>query len=91
MESQHLTQTELNRVVELRNAVSQILTQLGQIDLEKFLTDQRMNQLNETKQSLYEQYNNLQKQESELIIELNAKYGVGTVDIENGKFTPSAI
>lgn len=91
MESQQLTQAELDRIVELRSTVSQILTQLGQIDLEKFLTDQRINQLNETKQLLYEQYTDLQKQESELITELNAKYGIGTVDIENGKFTPSTI
>jgi hypothetical protein len=87
--TQQLTQDELTRVTELRTNGTQILIQLGQIDLEKYLTTQRITQLDDTKEKLYEQYVALQTRETELITELNAKYGIGTVDIETGEFVPT--
>ena len=84
------TDEELTNIKELRTNNAAIVSQFGQIELEKFLTDQRVSQLEEAKFQLTSQLEKLQEREREIVKELNEKYGAGTVDIESGTFVPNS-
>lgn len=83
------TEEELNSLKELRTNNANIVNQFGQVELEKFLTHQRLEQLDEAKNQLTQQIEKLQEREAQLVKELNDKYGVGTVDIDSGVFVPT--
>jgi len=83
------TDEELNSLKELRTNNANIVNQFGQVELEKFLADKRMEQLSEARLQLEVQLEKLQERERELVKELNDKYGVGTVDIDSGVFVPT--
>ena len=88
-EKQKFTEDELAKIVELREANAQKITEFGQVELEILLTNQRIEALKDAKNKLQEDYVGLQDKEQDLIKELNNKYGAGTVDISSGEFIPS--
>ena len=88
-ENKKFTTEELDKIVKLREANSQKITEFGQIELEILLTNQRLTALQNAKTKLQEDYVGLQDKEKELVKELNDKYGSGTVDLESGEFIPS--
>ena len=83
------TEDELAKIVELREANAQKITEFGQIELELLLTNQRLKALEDAKTKLHEDYAGLQDKENDLIKELNNKYGAGTVDLQSGEFIPA--
>ena len=88
-EKQKFTQDELAKIVELREQNAQKVTEFGQVELELLLAHQRIEALQDAKAKLQEEYVGLQKNENDLIKELNDKYGAGTVDIASGEFIPA--
>ena len=88
-ENKKFTQDELAKIVELREANAQKITEFGQIELEILLANQRLEALKDAKDKMQEDYVGLQNKEESLIKELNDKYGAGTVDIASGEFIPA--
>ena len=88
-ENKKFTQDELAKIVELREQNAQKITEFGQVELELLLANQRIEALQDAKSKLQEEYVGLQEKESDLIKELNDKYGAGTVDIQSGEFIPA--
>ena len=88
-QNKKFTQDELNKIVELREANAQKISEFGQVELEILLTNQRLSALQDAKSKLQNDYVELQDKEKELVKELNNKYGAGTVDLESGEFIPS--
>ena len=83
------TKAELEKIVELREANAGKINEFGQLELELLLAKQRVDSLNQAKIQLQNDYVALQNQETELVKELNDKYGAGTVDIASGEFIPA--
>ena len=83
------TKDELEKIVGLRESNAQKINEFGQIELEILLAKQRFDSLTQAKSNLQNDYIALQKQEADLIKELNDKYGAGTVDIASGEFIPA--
>lgn len=88
-ENKKFTEDELAKIVELREANAQKITEFGQIELEILLANQRLEALHDAKDKMREDYIGLQKNEEQLIKDLNDKYGAGTVDIASGEFIPA--
>ena len=65
------------------------ITEFGRVELEILLANQRIEALINAKNDLQKDYVALQDKESDLIKELNDKYGAGTVDIASGEFIPA--
>ena len=84
------TDEELDNLKGLRTDNANIINQFGQVEMEKFLTNQRLEQLDEAKTQLSIQLEKLQERERELVKQLNEKYGAGTVDVESGVFVPNS-
>tara|TARA_Y100001972_G_C7461490_1_gene235472 strand:- start:68 stop:343 length:276 start_codon:yes stop_codon:yes gene_type:complete len=83
------TKVELEKIVKLREGNAQKINEFGQVELEIMLAKQRVESLENAKVQLQNEYVGLQKQEADLIKELNDKYGAGTVDIASGEFIPA--
>ncbi len=87
-ENKKFTEEELKSITDIRDGNSRIISDLGQVELQVFMVTEELEKLEEMKSKLQIQFKNLQVQESELISQLNEKYGIGTVDINTGEFIP---
>ena len=87
-EGKKLTDEELSSVKGLREEILGVISTVGQLKLTHDLIEE---DLNTTKTRLLEQsqkYKELLGKEKQLIDELLQKYGMGSLDIETGVFTP---
>ena len=87
-EGKKLTDEELSSVKGLREEILGVISTVGQLKLTHDLIEE---DLNTTKTRLLEQsqkYKELLGKEKQLIDELLKKYGMGSLDIETGVFTP---
>ena len=82
------TDEELQSIAKLQSDYQQSIFALGQIDLEKTNAEQQLKSLTEQREKIFEIWKTLQKQESDLLNNLSAKYGEGTLNIKDGTFTP---
>lgn len=83
------SQEDIDIVKKLQSEYSTTTAQVGQIEIELHLLNKRLKDMQELRDSLFEKYNDLQKQESDLVKSLNEKYGDGVLDLDSGKFIPS--
>lgn len=72
---------DLEKIKELRDGLDTITIRLGQIELEHIALDSK-------KEAVKEQYNSLKASETQLLQELSQKYGMGSINLETGEFTP---
>ena len=80
---------ELDSIKSLRNSSTDLIFEFGQVELEIMMTEKRLTELKNHKASLEDRYNNLQKNETDLVQSLNEKYGAGTLNVESGEFVAS--
>lgn len=80
-----LTQEELNQITELTQRFQQALFELGGV--EKNISDfnRQLKMLDDEKQALLVDLNNIDTQESELSAKLREKYGEGTINPQTGE------
>jgi phage host-nuclease inhibitor protein Gam len=80
------TEEEVQQINKLRQDVSAIFTQLGQLSIEK---KRRIDELTEIEEQLLVQHKQLQEQEQTLFKGLNEKYGDGNYNPETNTFVPA--
>jgi len=79
------TEEEVSQINQLRQDVSNVFSQLGQLAIEK---EKRISELDEIQSQLLDKHKELQKTEEELFKGLNDKYGDGNYDPATNTFTP---
>lgn len=82
MEKKVLTEEEIKNLKDLKSRFQQLTVVLGETEI------QMMN-LEFTKNSLKQQFADIQSQEVALAKELEEKYGKGTISLESGEFLPT--
>ena len=80
MEKIQLTPEELSKLQELNVKATDIVTSLGQIEVQ-------VSFLQANKESLLDNFAQLQLDQDQLATELTQKYGDGTINIASGEFT----
>jgi len=80
------TEEEVSQINQLRQDVSNVFTQLGQLQIEK---ERRISELDGFKEQLLNKHKELQQTEEELFKGLNEKYGDGNYDPATNTFTPT--
>jgi hypothetical protein len=85
MEQIKFTQEEVEQINQLRDDVSLVFVQMGQVSLER---KKRLEELDEIESQLLKQHQDLVEKEQELFKSLNEKYGDGNYDPNTGIFTP---
>ena len=83
MEEIKFTQDELDNIKYIQAEYQQLIYKLGRVELEKKMIQLREDQLNQD-------YDAVLSSEKKLIESLNEKYGTGTLNLENGTFTPTS-
>jgi len=81
---------DIQAVKDLQSKYATNTAQIGQVEVELHLLKRRLSQIEEMRVNLFSTYDELQKQEKELVASLNEKYGDGVLDLDSGKFIPSA-
>ncbi len=87
-EVKNITDEELSAVKELRDKIIGVISTVGQLKLTHDLLEE---DLTAAKTKLAEQaniYKQLLSKEKELIDGLMKQYGIGSLDVETGVFTP---
>lgn len=87
-EVKNITDEELSAVKELRDKIIGVISTVGQLKLTHDLLEE---DLTAAKTKLTEQadiYKQLLSKEKELIDGLIKQYGIGSLDVETGVFTP---
>lgn len=79
------TDEEVSQINQLRNDVSSIFTQLGQLSIEK---KRRIDEVESLENELLEKHSKLTETEQELFKTLNDKYGDGNYDPSTNTFIP---
>jgi hypothetical protein len=79
------TDEEISQINKLRDDVSVVFLELGQLHLEK---KRKIDEFNSIESNLLETHSKLVEFETNLFKSLNEKYGDGNYDPETGVFTP---
>lgn len=82
-----VTEQELTEIKNLRESLFQIVSSIGELNLNKFLLE---NQISDVDKSIKEQqlkFLDFQEKERVLFEQLQNKYGTGNIDIETGEVT----
>ena len=88
-ENKKFTTEELERITVLRNEYDKKIGDIGIAEVELMLTEKRLDEIKTHISTLKSEYTSRQEKESELVNELNKKYGAGTVDLISGEFIPA--
>ena len=80
---------DIEAVKDLQSQYATNTAQLGQVEVELYILNKRLKQMEELRVSLFQKYDELQTSEEQLVQKLNEKYGDGVLDLDSGRFIPS--
>jgi len=83
------SEEELKSLQDLQNSYQQKQLQFGQLEVQRLLVSQQLEQLDNAKAQLEVEYGEVQETERKLVADLNKKYGPGNLDPATGVFTPA--
>tara|TARA_R110000823_G_scaffold5573_4_gene21993 strand:- start:53 stop:328 length:276 start_codon:yes stop_codon:yes gene_type:complete len=87
-ETKKFTTEELKEVQSLRDRMSKLVANFGELKLEQILLESKAENIKTVEETLNLEYRNIQAKELELVKVFNEKYGRGTLDLDSGTFTP---
>ena len=82
METTKLSTEELEKLQEIQQKNAAVVTEFGNLEIAKLQMEAR-------KAEVIKFFNELKEEEQELGKELSDKYGVGSINLEQGEFTPA--
>lgn len=88
MEAITFSQEDMERIKKMQNDYFAFSAELGQLEIEKKIVENRMKALMEVEEEAWKKYEELRKMEQDMIQEFNTKYGDGVLDLESGTFQP---
>ena len=83
------TEDELRDIKSIQDDGYTLVSEFGQLEIERFVTNRKLQELDQMREKLEAQFFSVQERERVLVQSLNEKYGSGTVDIESGVFIPN--
>lgn len=87
MQNKQIEEQELKVLQEFDQEKSEIIFNLGQIKVEIFSLERRINELKEIESSTFDKLEELSKKIQKSSIELEEKYGSGIVNLKTGEIT----
>ena len=88
-ETKKFTDEELKEVQVLRDRMSKLVANFGELKLEQILHEQKAKKLDLLETQFNKEYSDIQTKELELVKKFNEKYGRGTLDLDSGTFSPA--
>jgi hypothetical protein len=90
MEAIKFSQEDMEQIKKMQNDYFAFSAELGQLEIEKKIVENRMKALEEVENEAWKKYEELRNQEQNMIQEFNTKYGDGVLDLESGTFQPKS-
>ena len=87
-EVKKFTEEELKEVQTLRDRMSKLVANFGELKLEQILQESKAENIKTIDETLNQEYKDIQTKELELVKVFNEKYGRGTLDLDTGTFSP---
>lgn len=84
------TESEMQSIAKLQTDYQQSIYTLGQIDLEKTDLEQQLQELQNKRNEIFENWKKIQQDENNLLNSLSQKYGDGSLNLKDGTFKPIA-
>ena len=91
MSDNKLTQEELTKIQEIRKNYVNIQSAFGQLHLTRMNLEKQLDNIELIFNELTAEYEKTQNSERELVQSIQTKYGEGTLNIDDGSFTPSPV
>ena len=88
-EIKKLTEEEITKVKSIRKNYVDIQNAFGQLHLTKLNLEKQLSQIDSNYASLTTEYEKTQTAETDLVKSIQDTYGVGTLNIEDGTFSPT--
>ncbi len=82
------TESEMQSIAKLQTDYQQAIYTLGQIDLEKTDLEQQLQELQNKRNEIFENWKKIQEEESNILNTLSQKYGDGSLNLKDGTFKP---
>ena len=89
MATKKLDKEHVEAISELRANFSKNSNILGALAIDEHLMTSQLEQLKQVREEKLAEFENLRKQETELVETLKEKYGEGEINIVDGTFTPA--
>lgn len=90
MSTMKFTQEELDSIKTIQEEYSTVGIQLVQLKLARKSSEEYLTALEQEEARIVEQIDSINKREKELTEALNNKYGIGSLDMTTGEFTPNS-
>ena len=89
MEKKVFTPEEIEKIKELQDRYNTLGVQLVQLKLAQKNAKEYLDSLNDQEQIIEQQVFDTNQEEKDLALQLDEKYGEGSLDLESGEFTPN--
>lgn len=80
---------DMEQIKKIQNEYIRITAELGQLEIEKIITEKRLESVMNMKHELWNKYEEVRSSEQTMIQSFNTKYGDGVLDLESGTFQPN--
>jgi len=82
-----VTQEELQQIQQLREALVEIVTQIGELHLSEFMAKRQLDQVQQNVKAHEQKFVEFQEKERVLFDQLQQKYGAGNINMDTGEIT----
>lgn len=90
MSTTKFTEDELQSIRAIQEEYSMVGIQLVQLKLARKSSEEYLAALEQEEQRIVEQIESISTKEKQLTESLNEKYGIGSLDMTTGEFTPNS-
>ena len=88
-EDTKFTKEEMDMISKIQETYLDIQQKLGQVSLSKLKLEQQSEAIDKMEKEILKNFKKTQKEEKDFVDEVTKKYGDGTLNPENGIFTPN--
>ena len=89
MESKKIEEKEINEIKEIGTEKNQITIDLGKIKTDIILMEAQLDNIKKMEEDMIAKFKGNQTKGKKMMDKMNKKYGAGTINIDEGVFTPS--
>lgn len=90
MSTVKFTEEELDNIRSIQEKYNTAGIQLVQLKLARKTSEEYLQALEQEEERIIEELDSINKKEKELTEALNEKYGIGSLDMTTGEFTPNS-
>jgi hypothetical protein len=90
MENKKLEEKEIKELQELNAEKNTLTVNFGRLKTDMILVDAKMKELIKMEEDMVAKFKGNETKGKKVMEKMNKKYGDGTINIDNGTFTPTA-